>query len=81
MIMKDKFAKIESNLKPRDYLPHEVARIVNPRQQTLYIKNKVFPIDVYASIDDKTGNDITVMIFLREESKEVYKKWCDYELN
>lgn len=72
--------KIQSNLHPRDYIAREVARIVNRRQQDLYIKNKVFPIDIYTSIDDRTGADITVMIFLKEESKDVYQKWCDYEL-
>lgn len=38
---------IKTNLKNvRDYLPHEVIRIVNPKQYILYIKNGVFPIDV-----------------------------------
>lgn len=73
--------KVKSNLKPRDYLESEVSRIVNPKQCMLYIKNNVFPIDVYTSIDAKTGNDIVVMIFLKEESYPLYKKWCDHELS
>lgn len=72
--------RVETNLKPRDYLHHEVVRIVNPKQCMLYIKNEVFPIDIYTSIDDKTGNDIVVMIFLKEETRDVFKKWCDHEL-
>lgn len=44
---------VKTNLKPRDYLPHEAVRIVNPKQSLLYIKNGVYPIDMYASIDEK----------------------------
>ena len=37
---------VETNLKEaRNYLPYEVVRIVNPKQQLLYIKNNVYPID------------------------------------
>ena len=37
---------VETNLKKsRDYSPNEVVRIVNPKQQLLYIKNNVYPID------------------------------------
>lgn len=72
---------IKTNLKNvRDYLPHEVVRIVNPKQYILYIKNGVFPIDVYPSIDEKTNKDILAMVFLKENTSEVYKKWCNYEL-
>lgn len=73
--------KVKTNLKPRDYLLKDVVRIVNPKQQLLYIKNQVYPIDIYSSIDNKTGNNIVVMIFLKEDTTEVYKKWCDYELD
>ena len=72
---------VETNLKKtRDYLPREVVRIVNPKQQLLYIKNRVYPIDIYTSIDDKTDNAILAMVFLKEDTIEVYKKWCNYEL-
>ena len=72
--------KILTNLKPNDYYLKDIVRIVNPKQQLLYIKNEVFPIDIYASIDSKTGNNIIVMIFLKKDTTEVYKKWCNYEL-
>nr|DAX82169.1 MAG TPA: ECSIT protein-like protein [Caudoviricetes sp.] len=36
---------------------------------------------MYASIDEKTDNTILAMIFLKEDTSEVYKKWCNYELN
>lgn len=73
--------KIKSNIKPRDYSPKEVVRIVNPKQYLLYIKNNVYPIDVFTSIDEKTNKAILAMVFLREETKDVYKKWCNYDLD
>ena len=71
---------IPTNLHPRDYTANEVCRIVNPKQSMLYIKHRLFPIDMYTSIDAKTGNDILVMIFDKEESKELYQAWCNHEL-
>lgn len=72
---------IETNLKKaRNYLPQEVIRIINPKQMLLYIKNNVFPIDIYTSIDDK-NNAILAMVFLKEDTTDVYKKWCNYELD
>lgn len=73
---------VETNLKgTRDYLPHEVVRIVNPKQYLLYVKSGVYPIDIYASIDDKTDKAILAMVFLKDDTAEVYKKWCNYELS
>lgn len=72
--------KVKTNLKSMDYLLKDVVRIVNPKQQLLYVKNEIYPIDMYTSIDNKTGNNIIVMIFLKEDTSEVYKKWCDHEL-
>ena len=71
---------VKTNLKPRDYLPHEVVRIVNPKQYLLYIKNGVYPVDMYASIDDKTNSSILAMVFLKEDTTNVYKKWCNYPI-
>ena len=73
---------VETNLKnARDYLPQEVVRIVNMKQALLYIKSGIYPIDIYTSIDDKTNNAILAMVFLKKDTSEVYKKWCNYELN
>lgn len=71
---------IETNLKSRNYNYYEVVRIVNPKQYLLYIKNGVFPIDLYASVDEETNNIILAMIFLKADTTEVYKKWCSYDL-
>ena len=75
-----KHIKNESHLRPRDYLHDEVVRIINQKQCMLYIKNKVYPIDIYTSLDDKTDKDVIVMIFLKEDTKDVFQKWCNYEL-
>ena len=71
---------VKTHLKARDYSPKDVVRIVNQKQVLLYAKNNVYPIDMYASIDDKTNNTILVMIYIKEDTSEVYKKWCNYEL-
>lgn len=72
--------KVKTHLRPRDYTPREVVRIVNPKQYLLYIKNGVYPIDMSTSIDTVTNNIILAMIFLKEDTAEVYKKWCNYDL-
>ena len=71
---------IRTNLHPRDYSEKEVCRIVNPKQCNLYIKHNVYPIDIYSSIDDEEKS-VTVMIFLKEETKELYQLWLNHELN
>ena len=71
--------KIQSNLHTRPYTEKEVCRIINPKQRDLYIKHRVFPIDIYPSVTDD-GKDINVYIFLLEDTKEVYKKWLDHTL-
>lgn len=71
--------KIQSNLHPRSYTEKEVCRIINPKQRDLYIKHRVFPIDIYPSVTDD-GKDINVYIFLLEDTKGVYKKWLDHTL-
>lgn len=71
---------VKTHLKSRDYLPKDVVRIVNQKQVLLYAKNDVYPIDMYTSVDEKTNNTILVMIYLKEDTFDVYKKWCNYEL-
>ena len=71
---------IKTNLKPRNYSIHEVVRIVNPKQYLLNIKNGVYPIDMYTSIDEDTDNIILAVVFLKEDTTDVYKKWCNHEL-
>ena len=69
----------ELNFKPRPYNTYEVVRIVNPKQRDLYIKHRVFPIDMYPSVNEE-GKDIIVYIFLKEETKDLFQKWIDHTL-
>lgn len=71
---------LKSNLTGTEYNTADAVRIVNPRQAILYIKNNVFPIDVYTSIDPKTDKDIIVWIFTKKDSEVLYKKWLEYDL-
>lgn len=70
---------IESNLKPRSYNEKEIIRIYNRYQQTFYIDSGIYPIDLYPSYSPKNDRKIIVMIFLRNDTKEVYMKWKNYE--
>jgi hypothetical protein len=70
---------IITNLRPQNYSPKDVCRIVNQKQMKLYVKNKVYPIDMYSSLDND-GNDIVVYIFLKEDTKDLYQAWIAHEL-
>ena len=70
---------IESNLKGVEYTEKEVIRIYNRDQQTFYIDSGVYPIDLYTSYAPKNDRKIIVMIFNRNDTKEVYQKWRDYQ--
>lgn len=73
--------QIESNLaNARSYNEREVCRVINAKQQKLYVKHKVYPIDMYCSYDTE-GNDIVVYIFLKNETQELYQKWLRHELD
>lgn len=64
----------------RDYHLNEINRICNVKQQMFYMDNDVFPIDMYTSYDDRHDRKIIVMIFEREKTKDLYKKWCNYDI-
>ena len=70
---------IESNLKGITYTEKEVIRIYNRDQQTFYIDSGIYPIDLYTSYAPKNDRKIIVMIFNRNDTKEVYQKWRDYQ--
>ena len=77
-----------SKLNGKPYHLKDVARIVDPKQQKLYIKHDVYPVDMYTTtdivIDENTGdevlNDKLIMIFSREESRDLYILWKRHEL-
>lgn len=53
---------------------NNVVKIVNLKQVGLYIKNGIKPIDIEYT-------DRLVFIFNKDETKEVFDKWCNYKLN
>lgn len=51
------------------------ARIINPVQQALYIKHGAKPIDIYCGYDSRL-----VLVFNKEDTKELFDKWVNHEL-
>lgn len=72
--------EVKSNLGDFTYNSKDVVRIFNPKQRDLYLMNGIMPKDIYTSVDDKTDEKILVYIFLKEETREAYSKWLNYEL-
>ena len=77
-----------SKLNGKPYYLKDVARVEDQKQQKLYIKHDVYPVDMYTttdiSIDENTGEELTkdklIMVFSREESKPLYILWKYIEL-
>ena len=72
---------IKTNINARDYKYNEVVRICNVKQQIFYLSSSVYPIDIYTSYDDKNDRKIIVMIFEKDKTKELYKKWLNYDVD
>ena len=72
--------KVKSNLGDFIYDTKDVVRIFNPKQRDLYLMNGIMPKDIYSSIDDNTDEKILAYIFLKEDTREAYNKWLNYEL-
>ena len=51
-----------------------MVNIVNPKQAGLYVKHKAKLYDLYWS------SDALVFVFSRNETRELYDKWCKREL-
>ncbi len=71
---------VTSDVTGKTYDPSKCVRILNSLQACKYMKHQCLPLDMYPSIDFKTGQDVIVYIFDREESKELYSAWCDHTL-
>ena len=46
----------------------------------LYVKNEVYPVDMYTTTDIETGEDKLVMLFSKKESQPLYILWKNREL-
>ena len=69
-----------SNLNGNKYSLHDIVRIVDPQQSKLYVKAGVYPVDMYVTKDLYSDKEILVMLFNKEETKELYVKWKNHEL-
>lgn len=59
--------------------PYDVSKTVAIRdryQQFLYLKHQAYPVDMYVSVQK---GDL-VMVFDKDETKELYEKYRRYEL-
>lgn len=70
-----------SKISNEEYSLHDVVRIVDPKQQKLYIKHDAYPVDMYVSRDMYSGDEILIMLFNKEETRELYVKWKNHELS
>lgn len=69
-----------SKINGQSYYLKDVARVIDQKQQKLYIKHDVYPVDMYTTTDIETGEDKLVMLFSRKESKPLYVLWKNHEL-
>lgn len=77
--MSDEFFR-RSTVTGKSYDIFKTVKILNIQQACGYMENEVFPVDIKISIDNKTKKKCLVFYFDREESKDVYDKWCNYTL-
>ena len=76
-----------SKLNGKPYYLKDVARVEDQKQQKLYIKHDVYPVDMYTTtdvlIDENTGEEVVkdklIMVFSREESQPLYILWKNRE--
>ena len=69
-----------SNISGKQYLLKDVVRVIDPKQMKLYVKNEVYPVDMYTTTDIETGEDKLVMLFSKKESQPLYVLWKNREL-
>lgn len=69
-----------SKISGRKYLLKDIVRVIDPKQMRLYIKNEVYPIDMYTTTDIETGEDKLIMLFSKKESQPLYILWKNREL-
>ena len=62
------------------YNPKDVVRILNMRQCAAFCSYGCKIVDVYPSVDYKTGVPIMVVLFFKNDTKEAYDLWCKHEL-
>lgn len=69
-----------SKISGKQYQLKDIVRVIDPKQMKLYVKNEVYPVDMYTTTDIETGEDKLVMLFSKKESKPLYILWKNREL-
>lgn len=67
---------VKPNYHTNKYDPEKCVAIRDRWQQYLYVKNGAKPHDIFVSIETED----MVMVFDKEETKELYEKYRKYEL-
>lgn len=70
-----------SNISGKEYRLSDVVKIVDPKQQKLYVKNEVYPVDMFTTKDLYSDNQILVMLFNKRDTRDLYEKWKNRELD
>ncbi len=65
---------IRPSFQTKPYQTSDVVRVRDRYQQYMYLKNRIYPVDLYESRDD------VIMVFLKSETKDIYQKWRNREL-
>lgn len=68
-----------STVTGKSYDVFKCVKLLNMQQVAFYLENSVFPVDIRVSLTEN-GKKCLVYYFDRSESKEIYNKWCNYEL-
>lgn len=76
----EKYGYEKSNLTGQEYCLKEYIRVLDPKQQKLYIRNEVYPVDMYTTLDEDTGDLKLIMLFSKKESQPLYILWKNREL-
>lgn len=70
---------VHSDITGIDYSPKDVVRLLNLKQICTYLQLNKKPVDIYPSKDYKTGDPVLVVLFNRQDTKDVYERWCNSE--
>lgn len=68
-----------SRITGRKYNVFDTIRILNLAQSMAYIENGVLPVDITVG-RNKNNQRCLIFYFIKDDTAEVYDKWCKYEL-
>lgn len=69
-----------SRITGKSYNVFNTIRILNLKQSMAYISNGVMPVDLKIEKNDECEHPRLVFYFIKDETIEVYNKWCNHEL-